>query len=343
MLPRMDWRRLYNFDYNPTHWGQAVVQVMGRAWHRSQGRDAMLYVGGVCFSALMAVFPALAILIGLYSVLFSPQEAADQAEFFARALPPGAEGLFSRELQRLAMAPIRIVSVQSAIAVLIGLYAAQKGVKALLAGLSLIHDEERPRSFLLFNAFAFGVAIGLFALMVLISSTFLAVRVLGATFGLTPLKGLWWIFSEWTWATLGLLIAFTLIYRWGMSRRPVAWRASTVGGAIATALSLGASWLCAYYVQQLPNLGATYGSIAAVVIFLIWLSWNVNGVFYGAALATELEILLGKRHIPQLEDLRNRRVRTPPVSQIPAPEPRRKSRAKAAPAQPADAGRRSAP
>ena len=203
MLPRMDWRRLYNFDYNPTHWVQAVVQVAGRAWHRSQGRDAMLYIGGVCFAALLAVFPALAILIGLYSILFSPVQAAEQAEFLARVLPPGAEGLFGRELQRLTSAPIRIVSVQSVIAILIGLYASQKGVKALLAGLALIHDEERPRSFLLFNLFAFAVALGLFALMIMVSATFLAVRVAGSTFGLTPLKGMWWVFSEWTWATFG--------------------------------------------------------------------------------------------------------------------------------------------
>lgn len=343
MLQRFDWRRLARFDYDPTHWAAAVIQVLGRSWHRSQGRDAMLYIGGVCFAALLAVFPALAILIGLYSLVFSPAQAAEQADFLARVLPPGAEGLFSRELQRLTSAPIRIVSVQSVIAILIGLYASQKGVKALLAGLALIHDEERPRSFLLFNIFAFGVALGLFALMVLVSATFLTVRVMGATFGLTPLKGLWWIFSEWTWSTLGLMLAYTLIYRWGMSRRPVAWRASLAGGATATALSLGASWLCAFYVQQLPDLGATYGSIAAVVIFLIWLSWNVNGVFYGAALATEVEIILGKRHIPQLEDLRNRRVRTPPLSQTPAPDRRRGARAKPTPAPPEAAGRRSGP
>ena len=33
----------------------------------------------------------------------------------------------------------------------------------------------------------------------------------------------------------------------------------------------------------------TYGSIAAVVVMLIWLSWTVNSMFFGAALATELE------------------------------------------------------
>ena len=38
------------------------------------------------------------------------------------------------------------------------------------------------------------------------------------------------------------------------------------------------------------RVAATYGSIATVVIFLIWLSWNVNAIFFGGALATEVEI-----------------------------------------------------
>jgi len=40
------------------------------------------------------------------------------------------------------------------------------------------------------------------------------------------------------------------------------------------------------------ELGATYGSVAAVVVFLIWLSWTVNAVFFGGALATEVELAL---------------------------------------------------
>ena len=43
-------------------------------------------------------------------------------------------------------------------------------------------------------------------------------------------------------------------------------------------------------MEQIVHLGATYGSVGAVVILLIWLSWNVNAIFYGGALATELEL-----------------------------------------------------
>jgi membrane protein len=37
--------------------------------------------------------------------------------------------------------------------------------------------------------------------------------------------------------------------------------------------------------------------VATVVVFLIWLSWNVNALFFGGALATEMEIALHTRKI----------------------------------------------
>ena len=288
----MEWRRLTQFDYDPTHWALGVLRVAGRSWRRSQNRSAALYVGGVCFYALLAVFPALAILIGLYSLMLTPHQAQAQAEAFSHLMPPGPQAIFQAELGRIARAPIRIVSAQSAFAVVIAFYASHRGVKALLAGLSLIHDEIRPRGIVGFNLMALVVAVAGFALIGLISAAFLAVRLAVISFYL-PLPHSW-LSSEWTWASLGLVLGLSLTYRFAMGSNPVPWRASVAGGVVASALTLLASWAGAYYVQQIAHFGATYGSISGVVIFLVWLSWNVNAVFYGGAVATEMEIL-GRR------------------------------------------------
>ncbi len=303
----MDWRWA-DFDYDPTHWVAAVVRVAGRSWRRSQNRNAALYVGGVCFYALLAVFPALAILIGLYSIAVTPDQAAAQAEAFSRLMPPGPQALFSEELNRLAHAPIRAISTQSAIAVVIAFYASHRGVKALLAGLSLIHDDTRPRGIVGFNVVALAVALGGFLLVGLVSWALLALRVAATTFDL-QLSSHSMLFSEWTWASIGLVLGLTLIYRFAMASKPVLWRAALAGGATAAALTLLSSWVGAFYVQQIAHYGATYGSVTGVVIFLVWLSWNVNAVFYGGAVATEMEILAGRRSAAQTKMLRERKAR----------------------------------
>lgn len=279
-------------DVNPAHWLVASQRIGLRALARLWGRNVMLYTGGVSFFALLATFPAVAILIGVYSLLLTPAAAVNQADAFAQLMPPGAHALFQSELLRLSRAPIHIVSVQSGVALLIGVYAAHRGFKALIAGLSFIHGEDQPRSFWGFNLLAFGVLVAAFALMGVLSAIFVAVRLLGAEIALTPLRGISWFYSQWIWASVGLGLGLTLIYRYAMSSRPVGWRASIAGGAAAAVLSVGASWASAIYVKQFAHLGAMYGSIAAVVVMLIWLSWNVNAMFFGGALATEMELSL---------------------------------------------------
>ena len=280
-------------ELTPLRWGWAVLKVAGKALTRLWGRDVMLYVGGVSFFALLAVFPALALSIGIYSLLSTPEQAAAQADAFAEIMPAGAQGLFEAQLTRLAHTPSGAASTQSVLAIVVGLYAAHRGFKALLAGLSFIHGEENPRGFFGFNLMALIVAVAAFGLLAVVSAAFLTVRVVVAAAELNPMKGVNWVFSEWTWASFGLTLGLMLIYRYAMSRTPVGWRASALGGAVAALMFIAASWASAYYVEQIAHLGATYGSVAAVVVFLIWLSWNVNAIFFGGAVATEAAIALG--------------------------------------------------
>src|SRR5690606_5054416 len=138
------------------------------------------------------------------------------------------------------------------------------------------------------------------------SVIFFYFRFIAAAFGLRPLAGVSWLYSEWTWASIGLTVAMSLIYRFAMSSRPIAWAPSILGGLSAAFLCVGVSWASAIYVEQIAHLGATYGSVAAVVVFLIWLSWSVNAIFFGGAFATEIEIMLQhRRSLAALPDLRD--------------------------------------
>jgi membrane protein len=280
------------------------VRLSGRAFARSWGRDVMLYTGGVSFFALLAVFPAIALLIGLYKVGLTISEVNAQAAALADLLPTAARSIFLAEIGRLSEASGRAISAQSVFALVVGGYAAHRGFKALLAGLNLIHDEEEPHGFLKFNLLAFFVALFAFALFTVVSGAVVTLRLMShastkgaaeAASGVLPLNGLT--------PALGLAIGLTLLYRYAMSHRTrVAWGPSIIGGTVATVLSMVSSWLCAIYVEQIAPLSATYGSVGAVVVLLIWLSWNVNAIFYGGALATELEIADRARGAPNFED-----------------------------------------
>jgi len=272
------------------YWVRFWSGLFARAFVRSWGRDVMLYTGGVTFFALLAIFPAIAILIGFYKAVLSMGDISQQVAAVAENMPTAARAIFIDEIDRLSTGSFKVISTQSAIVLVIGAYAAHRGFKALLAGLNLIHDEKEPHGFFKFNLLAFLVALAAFILFTVISGALVTWRIFkhahaNDVLGLAmmPLDGMW--------TALGLLVGLTMLYRYAMSHRVrVAWKAAIIGGLIATAMALLFSWLCAIYVEQIVHLGATYGSVGAVVVLLIWLSWNVNAIFYGGALATELEI-----------------------------------------------------
>lgn len=280
----------------PALWGRLAVRAFTRSW----GRDVMLYTGGVSFFALLAVFPAIAILIGFYKAVLSIGQVSEQAAALADVMPAAARTIFMAEIDRLAHASARTVSTQSAFALVVGGYAAHRGFKALLAGLNLIHDETEPHGFFRFNLLAFFVALFAFALFTVVSGAVVTSRLMEHAGPATTASG--GLAFDGLWPALGLAIGLTMLYRYAMSHRtPVAWAPAIAGGLVATVMSTISSWLCAIYVEQIAPLGATYGSVGAVVVLLIWLSWNVNAIFYGGAFATEMEILARSRGAPLLD------------------------------------------
>ena len=282
---------------SPLFWGRLAVRAFARSW----GRDVMLYTGGVSFFALLAVFPAIALLIGFYKAVLSISQVSEQALTLADMLPHAARAIFQEEVQRLANVGARTVSAQSAFALFIGGYAAHRGFKALLAGLNLIHDETEPHGFFKFNLLAFFVALFAFALFTIVSGAVVTSRLMEHTAAAT--RGHVMPFQiDALWPALGLAVGLSLLYRYAMSHRAkVAWAPSIAGGVVATVMSMVSSWLCAIYVEQVASLGATYGSVGAVVVLLIWLSWNVNAIFYGGAFATEMEMAWRTRGKPDAQ------------------------------------------
>ncbi|MEI9890706.1 MAG: YihY/virulence factor BrkB family protein [Caulobacteraceae bacterium] len=266
--------------------------VIRRALARLWGRDVMLYTGGVSFYAMLAGAPGLAILVSIYSLLSTPEIAARQASNLALLLPDSAQQLFTDELQRLARAPLSLVGLQGVVAIVISVYAAHRGVKALIAGLSFINEDEESHSFLEFNIMAMTVFLAGLALLLISSTGFLVVRVVLSAVDPSVAMRSGWPIWQWLWAGTGLTAGLTLMYRYVMSADLLGWRAAITGGVAGALMSLTASWASAFYVDRVARLGATYGSVAAVVVCLIWISWNVNAAFFGGALATETDLAL---------------------------------------------------
>jgi len=93
------------------------------------------------------------------------------------------------------------------------------------------------------------------------------------------------------WPVLYLVILFGLacLYRYGPSRSRAQWRWVTWGSAIAGAIWILGSLLLSWYVSNFGTYNATYGSLGAVIGFMVWLWLSTIIVLIGGEINAELE------------------------------------------------------
>ena len=68
----------------------------------------------------------------------------------------------------------------------------------------------------------------------------------------------------------------------------MSWRASTTAALVATLLWLGLSKGFSAYIDEVIDF-SVYGSLGALVVFLLWIYWSAYAVFFGGALAIEID------------------------------------------------------
>ena len=103
---------------------------------------------------------------------------------------------------------------------------------------------------------------------------------------------LWLLWHRlWLEAILAFLVMAFLaaVYRFAPNRHDSKWRFATVGSVVATVLWLAVSALFSLYVENSGKFEATYGSLAAVVVLMLWFYLTGLVILLGAEINSELE------------------------------------------------------
>jgi membrane protein len=101
--------------------------------------------------------------------------------------------------------------------------------------------------------------------------------------------GVVWIVLRWLILLAVGAGAFCVVYRYAPCRARARWRWVTPGGLFAAGFwlvgSLGFSW----YVNNVAHYDATYGSLGAVIGFMMWIWFSVMVILIGGELNAEIE------------------------------------------------------
>ena len=171
----------------------------------------------------------------------------------------------------------------------LSLYSASRSMASLVQGLNVAYDEKEKRSF--FKVILVTLALTLVMVVGFVFAVTAAIA-LPALFNILILPS--WIqgiLSIASWVLMALLVVtgLSIVYRFGPSRKEAKWQWLTTGAVTACILWLIASISFSIYVSNFASYNETFGSIAGVIILLMWLWISSFIILLGAELNAEIE------------------------------------------------------
>jgi membrane protein len=236
----------------------------------------------LAFYFLFALFPLILLMVTLFG-LFASQSIElqnDLLSYFADFLPPTAFQLLrtvAAELVANASGGKLTFGIVSA------LWCVSGGISSMISALNSVYHVRETRSWFKVRAIALGLSLLISILLlaalfsVLVGSDF--VGWLGAKLRLHPVVVLIWKTIQWPAAIFFVIMSCSLIYYCGPDlKERVRRHWLTPGSAFGAFVWLVASFGFRIYLHFFNNYSASYGSLGAVMILLIWL--YVAGLAY---------------------------------------------------------------
>lgn len=248
-----------------------------------------LIAAGVTYFMLLSLFPALGALVALYGFVADPSAIMSHISFLAGVFPPGSFDLILDQLTSLTQQATSTRSLAFFGGLLVAIWSANSGMKALFDAMNVAYQEDEKRSLVRLNLLSLGFT---FCALVVAIIMIAAIGVLPAV-----LKYLWlddWQellarLARWPFIILVFGCGISMIYRYGPSREEAKIKWLSWGVVFSTVLWLVASVLFSFYLENFANYNATYGTLGALIGLMVWVWISVVILIVGAEINAELE------------------------------------------------------
>lgn len=278
---------------------EAPSELSRRSWWAtlkrtvSEFRDDNLtdWAAALTYYAVLAIFPALIALVSVLG-LIGPSATGPLIDNLTELAPGPANEIITNAVNEIS-ASQRTAGAAFVLGMLGALWSASAYVGAFGRASNVIYEIDEGRPFWKLRPQQLAIT---FILLVLLAGSALAVVIsgplaerVGDVIGAGGTAVTVWEIAKWP-AIAGLVVAiFGILYYTAPNVRQPGFRWITPGGILALALWLAASAGFAIYVANFSSYSATYGSIAGVIVFLVWLWISNLALLMGAEMNAELE------------------------------------------------------
>ena len=264
------------------------AQVLRRCFWRVFEDRLLGEAAAVAFYALLAVFPALAAVVTLCGLVADPEAVAEGLRALMGMLPAGTAEVARDALERIAA----VGGGRAGLAVALAagaLWSATAAALQLFGALNVAYGEREERGIVRLGGTAVLFALGAMAFVALALGGVLGVPLaLGAQAGPGGGGDLLRLL-RWPLLLAVVSVALALACRHGPCRACPCWHWASWGSAAAAAVWLLGSMSVSWYMQQVGGYDWLYGSVGAVLGFMLWAWVSAAAVLVGAVLNAELE------------------------------------------------------
>ena len=261
----------------------AAKQVAQQLPGRLREHKLTLVSAGVAFYAFLAFVPTLIVIVTVYGLVAKPADIQRQVHDIAKALPDEVQNFIQQQITSIGHASGTRISIALVIAVALALWSASGGMAALVTGVNVARDQTEPTSFVKKRGKALVLTVGAIVLLVVMIFLIAAVPSILAQVGLGTTGRVVFDIVRWPVLAIVIVLGLGLLYHLAVGRpRKARFRAVTPGALVATLLWLIASGLFAVYTANFASYSKTYGSLASIVVVLLWLYLSAVAVLIGA-------------------------------------------------------------
>ncbi len=248
-----------------------------------------LLAAGVAFYAILAIFPAIGASISIYGLFADASSVSSHLDLLSGILPPGAADLLSAQMARMSSTASKTLGWALLTNLLISLWSANAGVAAIFGALNVVFKEQERRPLHVFYALTLMFTLLAVLFLVVAIGLIVVFPIVLRFFGWGGLGGKLVIVLRWPALLAIMVIGLSAFYRYGPSRRRARWRWISVGSVVAALVWIAASILFSWYVASFDSYNRMYGSLGAVIAFMMWLWLSSIVVLLGAEIDAQVE------------------------------------------------------
>jgi membrane protein len=248
------------------------------------------WAAALTYYSVLSIFPALLVLISLLD-LAGPSTIQRLLDNLGQVAPGSVNQILEGAINNLRQTR-GSAGVLALAGLAVALWSASNYIAAFMRASNAIYDvpEGRP----VWKTLPIRIAVTVVVMVVLAVSAVAVVATGGLADRVGRLLGLGsavvtaWDLVKWPVLLLLVSFMFALLY-WASPNAKQGFRWVTPGGILAVVVWVVASVAFAIYVANFGSYNKTYGSLASVIIFLVWLWLSNTAILLGAELNAELE------------------------------------------------------